>query len=74
MTGIKKDHYYKWDHPGIRAQFLDSKVSKFEMDFVIEGDDTSMLVLNAVSPGFTCSIPISQYVSKEIQARLNCWE
>ena len=32
------------------------------MDFVIEGDDRSMHVLNAVSPGWTCAIPFASYV------------
>jgi hypothetical protein len=37
------------------------------MDFVLEGDDSSMHVLNAVSPGWTCSIPFAQHVVAEIQ-------
>ncbi len=41
------------------------------MDFVIEGDNKSMHVLNAVSPAFTCSMPFSQYIGKEIQSHLN---
>lgn len=71
IKDIKKEHYHKWGPPGIRAQLLDIRTGKLEMDFVIEGDDTSMHVLNAVSPGFTCSIPFSQHVSEEIQSRLN---
>ncbi|NCA10984.1 hypothetical protein EBR56_04115, partial [bacterium] len=42
---------------------------KLEMDFVLEGDDRSMHVLNAVSPGWTCSIPFAGHVANEI-ARL----
>ncbi len=57
--------------PGIRAQLLDIKEGKLEMDFVIEGDNKSMHVLNAVSPAFTCSIPFSQYLGKKIQSHLN---
>jgi L-2-hydroxyglutarate oxidase LhgO len=71
IKSIRKENYNKWGKPGIRAQLLDIKEKKLEMDFVIEGDDKSMHVLNAVSPAFTCSIPFSQYVSKEIQSRLN---
>ena len=67
----KKDNYKKWGKPGIRAQLLDIKEKKLEMDFVIEGDNKSMHILNAVSPAFTCSIPFSQYVCKEIQSHLN---
>lgn len=71
IKNINEEHYMKWGKPGIRAQLLDIKEKKLEMDFVVEGDDKSMHVLNAVSPAFTCSIPFSQYVSKEIQSRLN---
>jgi len=31
-------------------------------DFVVEGDDKSVHVLNAVSPAFTCSFPFAKYV------------
>jgi L-2-hydroxyglutarate oxidase LhgO len=68
---IRKEHFVKWGKPGIRAQLLDIKEKKLEMDFVIEGDDKSMHILNAVSPAFTCSIPFSQYVCEEINSRLN---
>lgn len=67
----KKDNYKKWGKPGIRAQLLDIKEKKLEMDFVIEGDNKSMHILNAVSPAFTCSIPFSKYVCREIQSHLN---
>lgn len=71
IEDIKKENYNKWGKPGIRAQLLNIKERKLEMDFVLEGDDKSMHVLNAVSPAFTCSIPFSQYICKEIQSRLN---
>lgn len=68
---VKTENYKTWGKPGIRAQLVDIKARKLEMDFVIEGDDKSIHVLNAVSPGFTCSIPFSRYVCKEIQSQLN---
>ena len=71
IENIRKENYNTWGKPGIRAQLLDIKEKKLEMDFIIEGDDRSMHVLNAVSPAFTCSIPFSQYICKEIQSRLN---
>lgn len=51
-----------WTKPGIRAQLLDKKTRSLVQDFVVEGDDKSVHVLNAVSPAFTCSFPFSQYV------------
>lgn len=69
--GVRKENYIRWGKPGIRAQLLDIEKKKLEMDFVIEGDNKSMHILNAVSPAFTCAIPFSQYVVKEIQSHLN---
>jgi len=71
IENIRKSNFTKWGKPGIRAQLLDIKENKLEMDFVIEGDDKSMHVLNAVSPAFTCSIPFSQHICKEIQSHIN---
>ena len=59
---VHADDWRRWGRAGIRAQLLDVRTRKLEMDFVIEGDDRSMHVLNAVSPGWTCAIPFASYV------------
>jgi L-2-hydroxyglutarate oxidase LhgO len=64
--GVRPDQYTRWGEPGIRAQLLDIKVRKLEMDFVIEGDARSTHLLNAVSPGWTCSLPFASYVVDRI--------
>lgn len=64
--GVVERHYRQWGRPGIRAQLLDIKKKKLEMDFVLEGDHRSMHVLNAVSPAFTCSLPFAGYVCDHI--------
>jgi L-2-hydroxyglutarate oxidase LhgO len=69
--GVKSEHYRNWGRPGIRAQLINTKKQKLEMDFVLEGDDKSMHVLNAVSPAFTCSIPFSEHVCKQIISTLH---
>ena len=69
--GVKSEHYQSWGKPGIRAQLLDIKKRKLEMDFILEGDRHSMHVLNAVSPAFTCSLPFSEYVCERIKATLS---
>jgi len=69
--GVKPEHYKTWGRPGIRAQLVDIKKQKLEMDFVLEGDDKSMHVLNAVSPAFTCAIPFSEHVCAQIKSQLN---
>jgi L-2-hydroxyglutarate oxidase len=70
-SDIHKDNYQTWGKPGIRAQLLNIKTRKLEMDFIFEGDDKSMHVLNAVSPAFTCSIPFASYVVDAIQAKVS---
>ena len=66
-SGVEERHYKRWGRPGIRAQLLDIKSRKLEMDFVIEGDERSTHLLNAVSPGWTCSLPFASYVVDRIQ-------
>ncbi len=51
-----------WTKPGIRAQLLDKESLTLVQDFVVEGDEKSVHVLNAVSPAFTCSFVFSKYV------------
>ncbi len=52
MNGLETSYYTKWGEPGIRAQLLDTRKRKLEMDFKMEGDNRSFHVLNAVSPAF----------------------
>lgn len=68
--GVELRDYVKWGEPGIRAQLLDIRKRKLEMDFVIEGDSRSTHILNAVSPGWTCAIPFARHVVDQIAARL----
>jgi L-2-hydroxyglutarate oxidase len=70
LDDVQLGHFQKWGPPGIRAQLLDLKQRKLEMDFILEGDRGSMHVLNAVSPAFTCSLPFSRYVGERIGALL----
>ncbi len=52
----------EYTRPGIRAQLLNLKTRQLVQDFVVEGDAQSVHILNAVSPGFTCSFPFAEYV------------
>lgn len=54
--------FTEYTRPGIRAQLLDKKTLSLVQDFVVEGDNKSVHVLNAVSPAFTCAFPFAQYV------------
>ena len=67
-TDVRPEHYKRWGEPGIRAQLLNIRTRKLEMDFLVEGDKKSTHVLNAVSPGWTCSIPFAAYVCDKVAA------
>ncbi|NPA80774.1 MAG: L-2-hydroxyglutarate oxidase [Thermotogae bacterium] len=50
---------------GIRAQLVDWESKELVMDFVIEREEDSIHILNAVSPAFTASFPFARYVVDE---------
>jgi len=52
--------------PGVRAQLLHVPTGKLEMDFVVEGDERSTHMLNAVSPAWTSSLAVADYVVERI--------
>lgn len=52
--------------PGIRAQLVHLPTGKLEQDFVVRGLSNSTHVLNAVSPGWTSSIPFGQWIAEKI--------
>lgn len=63
---VDREGFGSFLRPGIRAQLLNKETLELVQDFVIEGDDKSMHVLNAVSPAFTCSIPFAGYVADAV--------
>jgi len=71
MEGVRSGDYRKWGKAGIRAQLMDVRSRKLIMDFLVEGDDRSFHVLNAVSPGFTCAFPFAEYCVDQIDSRLH---
>jgi L-2-hydroxyglutarate oxidase len=62
LPSIEQMKFENWGKPGIRAQLIDLKEKSLIMDFVIEGDNNSVHILNAISPAFTCAIPFADYV------------
>lgn len=71
VNGIDDKHFTSWGRPGIRAQLVNTENNTLDMDFKFEGDEQSFHILNAVSPAFTCSIPFSKLLVKEINKILN---
>jgi (S)-2-hydroxyglutarate dehydrogenase len=59
---LDRKGFTEWGRPGIRAQLLDVTTDELVMDFIIEGDNDSIHILNVVSPAFTCSFPFATYV------------
>ncbi|HEX2579071.1 MAG TPA: L-2-hydroxyglutarate oxidase [Rhabdochlamydiaceae bacterium] len=70
LKGVQTFQYRHWGKPGIRAQLFDISKNKLETDFVLEGDRTSLHVLNAVSPGFTSALPFAQFVVDRAESLL----
>ena len=66
VRDVAPEHYRRWGKAGIRAQLVDIRQRKLEMDFKLEGDDRSFHVLNAVSPAFTCAFSFAKYVVDRI--------
>ncbi len=67
VTGVGPVSAWDWGAPGIRAQLVDIRNGRLEMDFRYEGDDSSFHVLNAVSPAFTCALSFAELLVSEIE-------
>ena len=65
VGGMDLSTYDRWSRPGIRAQLLDRQSLELVQDFVVETNEESVQILNAVSPAFTASIPFARWVVKE---------
>ena len=62
VKNIDSDGFNEWSKPGIRAQLMDINTLELLQDFVVEGDNNSIHILNAVSPAFTSSFPFAKWV------------
>ena len=51
--------------PGMRAQLVNLTTGKFEMDYVVRKHKNQVHVLNAVSPGWTSSLPFARWIVSE---------
>lgn len=66
VTCVNHQSKLHWGPPGIRAQLVHKPTKSLVMDFVVEGDEHSLHVLNAVSPAFTCALPFASHVCDRI--------
>ncbi|MCF8110119.1 MAG: FAD-dependent oxidoreductase [Desulfobacteraceae bacterium] len=67
VKGLDLKTFRKKGKPGIRAQPVNIKKNKLEMDFLYEGDNKSFHLINAVSPAFTCALPFSEFIVGKIE-------
>lgn len=65
LPTIDPKGFGEFTRPGMRAQLLDKKTRDLVQDFVVEADKSSVHVLNAVSPAFTCAFPFADFVSQQ---------
>jgi len=62
LEDVKPENYRTWGRPGIRAQLYDHQAGRLVMDFMIEGNQEGIHVLNAISPAWTASMPFAEHV------------
>ena len=68
VKNINTKGFNQWGKPGIRAQLLNIKTFELVQDFIVQGDENSIHILNAVSPAFTSSFPFTKWVIDEYLA------
>jgi L-2-hydroxyglutarate oxidase LhgO len=56
---------WKTKKPGMRAQLVNLSTGKFEMDYVVRKYRNQVHILNAVSPGWTSSLPFARWIVAE---------
>lgn len=66
VPSVRPEDFSIKGHPGVRAQLLHVPTGRLEMDFVVEGDQQSTHMLNAVSPAWTSSLAVAEYVVERI--------
>jgi hypothetical protein len=62
VPSVSHKDFTKRGQPGVRAQLLHVPTGKLEMDFVVEGDERSTHMLNAVSPAWTSALAVADHV------------
>lgn len=55
---------------GIRAQLLNLRTKQLVNDFLIQANENSIHILNAISPAFTAAIPFAKFVVHEYLEKL----
>ena len=65
VDGIELGDFMACDKAGIRPQLVNTETQKLIMDFKVEQTANSLHILNAISPAFTSSFALAEYLVKE---------
>ena len=66
VPSVRPDDFREKGRVGVRAQLLHVPTGKLEMDFVVRPGDRSTHVLNAVSPAWTSSLAMAEWIVTRI--------
>jgi L-2-hydroxyglutarate oxidase len=62
MNSLKSEDIELSSKVGIRPQLVNTINQELEMDYILEGDDHSMHILNSISPAFTSSFAFAEWI------------
>ena len=68
VPSVRAEDFRQRGRVGVRAQLLHVPTGKLEMDFVVEPGERSTHVLNAVSPAWTSSLAMAEWIVERIEA------
>jgi len=67
MADVKAEDLISSDKVGIRPQLVNTKTSTIEMDYILEQTESSMHVLNSISPAFTSSFAFAEWIVEKTE-------
>ncbi len=63
LPEIGEKDFVRSEKVGIRPQLINTRTNQMVMDYVLENDQSSVHVLNAISPAFTCSFAFAKLLA-----------
>ena len=67
VPSVRADDFRERGRVGVRAQLLHVPTGRLELDFVVEPGERSTHVLNAVSPAWTSSLAMAEWIVDRIE-------
>ena len=67
VPSVRAEDFRERGRVGVRAQLLHVPTGRLEMDFVVEPGERSTHVLNAVSPAWTSSLAMAEWIVERIR-------